>query len=433
MKNTPKGPVRSGEGFTRRLNLPYLLGVYLVANAVRDLYLVVDGPDCVVHKAEFIHGKHDRNSTLLDPGGRHRIVFTNVTVNDAASDWEGRLTGRVREVRSLPGCGAVLLTAMPVCALTGMQYERVPRALKGRGAPLAVLDAGSLHGDWLDGYASALAALASSLPLPGASARRPKKGRLLKAAVVGMLHHRNEGDVQGDIAELGRLLHGAGLELVSVWPDKDVRQFGRAGSADIIVSLPYGRKAARILAKRSRAKLVEAGLPLGIDASCQWVRAAGKAAGRGLEAERFIETETRRVFDSLESVLPSVFLGRKLSFFLDPHAAAAFARFAGELGLRIGAAAVVGRKEHLPGVQGLLFEPRRPALEAALADPGELVVANSLILEDEALPAALARMEMGFPSWYTHALTPRPSLGFQGVLSLAERMADAMAAERGRR
>ena len=52
--------------FSPRINFPFMHGLYLGINAVRDAYLLVDGPNCSFFKAEHIHGGHDFNSTLLD-------------------------------------------------------------------------------------------------------------------------------------------------------------------------------------------------------------------------------------------------------------------------------------------------------------------------------------------------------------------------------
>jgi len=54
-------------------NFPGMLGVYLAVNAVPDLFALVDGPDCALYKAHFIHGRHDWESTLLRADGRHRV------------------------------------------------------------------------------------------------------------------------------------------------------------------------------------------------------------------------------------------------------------------------------------------------------------------------------------------------------------------------
>ena len=52
------------EDFSMRVAYPYLLGVYLGVNALRDAFLVVEGPDCSYMKTQYIQGNHDWLSTL---------------------------------------------------------------------------------------------------------------------------------------------------------------------------------------------------------------------------------------------------------------------------------------------------------------------------------------------------------------------------------
>ncbi|HBL16649.1 MAG: hypothetical protein A2X36_16675 [Elusimicrobia bacterium GWA2_69_24] len=425
--------------FSRRLNLPYLLGVYLLVNAVEDLFLLVDGPDCILHKAEFIHGKHDWNSTLLDAAGAHRIVFSNVTLNDVAADQSGRLEALLDLIRSVPGCGGVLASAMPVCAVTGFPYERLLKPAAGAGGkPVMVLPSESLSGDWLDGYAAALAALAGALPLK----ERGRGGRAAgSAAVVGLLADRNEGDHRGNRSELRRLLAALGMPRVGFWPGEGgLAELSRAAQADLVISLPYGREAARVLAERTGARLVRADLPFGLDGTEAFLRCVARAAGRPALADTLVRGERARVFAALEWVLPYAFLNRELSLFLDPHLAAGMLGFCRELGLRPRFAAAAGSRGHAAGEAALrraapelTFEPRRASLEAALREPGELVVGGTFAVTDEALREGTAAVELGFPSWHTHFLTETPFLGFEGALSLAQRMANALSAARVRR
>ncbi|HQP39227.1 MAG TPA: hypothetical protein PLI95_28785, partial [Polyangiaceae bacterium] len=54
----------------------------------------------------------------------------------------------------------------------------------------------------------------------------------------------------------------------------------------------------------------------------------------------------------------------------------------------------------------------------------DLLVTNSFGF----LTDGIATVELGFPSYHTHALTDRPFLGMRGFLGLAERMVNALRA-----
>lgn len=406
------------------LNFPGMLGVYLAVNAVPDAFVLVDGPGCSLDKARFIHGRHDLESTLLGVDGP-RVAVTGACVDGSFARRDDAVAAAVLRLDSRPGCAAVLLTALPLASLTGPDYARVASELAPRlkGAALAV-DPASLRGDWLDGYARTLTALAGAVKL-----RRGKKRRGA-AAVVGHLMDRNEADRRADAAELERLVGGAGLECVSVWlSGRPYAELSRVEEAETIVSLPYARDAARLIARRTGARLVEAPLPFGPAAASAFVRAAARAAGRSARAEKFIAAELRRVLPRLRWIYPRLFLGKRVSFAGDPHRLPGLLDIAADAGFEVAAAALTARRAHGGLVEGLrvLHEPREDDADmlGALTGGVDLVLACRH-------PALAARrdgppvMELGFPSDGHHALFERPELGFSGYAGFVDRMAEAL-------
>jgi len=406
-------------------NFPGMLGVYLAVNAVPDLFALVDGPDCALYKAHFIHGRHDWESTLLRADGRHRVGFTNVCARGVVREHDAILAAAVRRLDALPDCAAVLVTALPMCSITGVDYGRVTRALapslKG-----AAFDAppGSLVGDWLDGYASALTALAKAVgPEPG----RARPGTV---AFVGHLMDRNEADRRADVRELERLAEGLGLECVSVWlSGKPFAQLKRVEEAETVVSLPYARGAARLVAERTGARLVEAPLPFGLAKTAELARALGAATGRAERAEAFVAAELARVVPRFRWVLPHLFVGKRAAFAGDPHLFAGFADIAADAGLELRAAVLTARPAHggaLP-VARVEHEPPEedPETFRALTDGVDLLVACHLRSLSR-LRGRAAILELGFPSSGHHAFFERPTLGFDGFAGFLDRMADAL-------
>lgn len=420
------------EGRTLRLNLPYLMGVYAAVNSIRDAYLLVDGPQCISFKAEHVAGKHDWRSTLLDPSGFHRIVMTGTTWDTVTFSRERRITDLLERVAARPDAGLVMVSTLTMCGLAGIQYDRLIKPLaKKTGKPFLEIRCDSLDEDWLDGYAAFWEGLAASVDL---GRGRKRRGAV---AVVGHLMDRNEGDQAGNLAELERMLAGASLELVSAWPSGGrCRDLARAREASAVVSLPYAREAARILARRLKVPLIETGLPFGLDASARWLRAVAGPLGRGAAAEKFIDAELRRAVPALEWSAPQVFLNRRLQFLGDPHLLEGFCELAALLGARVSTAGAVSRPGRL-GPRALALE--RPALEepeegawlAASREgaPHDLCVVSNIgwqVSGQEAGPV----MEFGFPSYFHHALARRPFLGFEGALHFTDRMAEHLMRER---
>jgi len=232
----------------RRASPSFLMGLYLAVNAVSDAYAVVDGTDCVVRKAECIYAAHDLFSTLLDCRGDSRVLHTCAHAREILA---GDSSAMEQKARDLCGrAGVVLLSSLPVMAMTGRDYGKVAGLLRGQSRTRVVnVSTNALDCDYLDGYALALEKIAEDMVLKKGAGKRKK------IALVGHFMDRTEGDHLGNIAELGRLLSGLGLELVSTWPD------GRAYSglkgverASVIVSLPYARAAAAILARKTGAR-----------------------------------------------------------------------------------------------------------------------------------------------------------------------------------
>ncbi|MEQ1920193.1 MAG: nitrogenase component 1 [Elusimicrobiota bacterium] len=409
------------------LNFSALIGVYLGINAISDAYLLVDSTDCSLYKTQYIHGRHDWNSSLLRTDGLHRIAFSNICVQGAVSNHEEPLRAKVRALDRATGAGVVFVTAMPLCSLTCVDYGRMIRETADLTGRAIDIPAESLTGDWLDGYATLLKAAATHLALPKI-ARDPAK-----VAIVGHMMDRNEGDQQGNLAEMRRLLTGLGLETASIWLSGGrFAELAQAASAGTIVSLPYGRQAARVLAQRTGAALVETSLPFGLEATERFLRDVAAATGRQDRAEAFIRAELSRVIPRLKWMLPYLFFNRKTLFVGDPHLAEGFSEIAEDLGLRLSACVVTGRAGRKDGPQGkafpLLHEPGAASepFRRLLREPVDLAVASTCTM-GEMFEEGAPVVELGFPSYWQHSVSNRPFLGFDGFLCFVDRMADALA------
>ncbi len=419
------GPADRGDVFPhgRRHNLPYLMGVYLAVNAIDDVWLVVDGPDCAHFKGQFIHGRHDWTSTLFRADGRHRIMFTGTNAQNVSWNREAAVEAAI-EKAAHGQAGAVILTSMPICGITGVQYDRIVAGVDV-DRPVVEVPGRSLRGDWLDGYDETLAGVAGAKSLDG----RPEEDAV---AVVGHMMDRGEGDQRGNLAEMERMLGALGLALVSVWPSgtswSGLDGIARAG---LIVSMPYARRAARIVAGKTGARVVETGVPIGLEGTRRWIESIARACGRQERARAFIDEELGRAAQRLGRTIPFYFLGRSAHLVCDPHVLEGLAGLCTDLGMRPGTVVVTGRQGHLAGAsidapvhcEPLLGDPYALLREAG-AGPDDLVVCSG-----EYVPffrPRMATVELGVPSSSHHVLTDTPFLGFRGALHIAERMANAL-------
>jgi len=415
--------------FDRTFNLPYLMGYFLAANAVRDLCAVVDGANCVMQKVELLAGNHDLFCTLLSEDGAHRAVCTMASPLNPHKNPEKKLAALLNSLASSGRFGAAAVTGLPFCRLAGIDYAGVARSVRGK-VPVCGVPAASMEGDWLDGYDATLEALAGALPLGG------KKSRL-KAAVAGYFMDRNEYDHRANLKEMRRLLALAGLELVSTWPSGgDCAGLSRAGEAGLVISLPYGRRTARALAARTGARLLETGLPLGIGGTTAWLAAARKAAGLPGPLPAAVLAEERAASAAVYPALRGL-AARRLLFAGDPHLFEAFSAFAAELCADVTIAFLCSDPRPCAARRPaeLLFAPQPEAAAASRArlkryERPALAVANSFAVTS-GLTGGAPFLELGFPSYGHHCLEDDPFLFYSGARRLAARMLNAMQAGRG--
>jgi nitrogenase molybdenum-iron protein alpha/beta subunit len=438
------------EGYQRRRNHPYMHGVYMATNAVSDAILLVDGPNCSFFKTEHLFGAHDWRSTLLDAGGRQRIVNTDLHPDKVIVGHDERFSATLARLVDASDAGAVLACALPMAALTGIEYDRlIDQVVEDAAEPCPVVPvpARSLSRDWLHGYAAVLQAIAKEIDLP---APDPAPTRV---AVVGHLMDRLEDDQRANVEELKRLMRGVGLELVSVWLDggryEELAQIARAG---LIVSLPYGRQAARTLARRLDLPLVEAALPFGPDATRRMLMAVAEAADRRPEAEHFIAAEQRELMLRWEWLVPKRTMHREIGFMGDPHHMAGLCELASLLGMSV--RLLVAYAAELPDLAApepegwpaeIHWEPRDSSVisDALMKPTGgraiDLLIGNFHALHhvhglglhmDEHTRAKIGglprTLEFGFPSRGYHALYDAPFLGFMGARAFAARVADVL-------
>ena len=414
------------EEFTPRRTFPYLHGVYLAVNAIRDVRLLIDGPNCAFFKAEHIFGSHDIASTLLDVEGRHRVANTDMHPDRMVADHDDRFVEVLRRLLEDPARFPVLVGALPMASITGIDYEALADRARVPGVPAIVLPARSLDRGWLDGFADTLTAVARRIDLPEV-ARDP-----CKVAIIGHFMDRNEGDCRANVAELRRIVEAIGLGVASVWLDGGGwADLAAAAGAGTVVSLPHAREAARVLAERTGARLVEAPVPFGVEATDDFVRAIALATGREAAGEAVVDAGHVRIARAWEWLIPRRFMFRKLAFLGDPLMMPGFCRMAAGLGAEVTLLAAFSKPRqgfdaggaeaaHLPVAP--LWEPREASGWAA-GRQLDLAVGNSIALRDL---GGVRTIEFGFPSRGRHCFAPAPFLGYEGALFFVDRLSDAL-------
>lgn len=438
------GPELAPNPYGLRFQLPYLAGVYLAVNAIPDAALVVDGPMCAVYKIEQIQGNHDIRAELSRLTGSDRILHTNLQVNEAVMGEEKPFLDALgRAARS--GDSRVILTTGSSCSLLiGRDIDRLARTFEQTDdTPVLPIRSRTLSGDWLDGYEETLVALAKRLTARPCEKPEPSPEKRPRVGIVGYFHTRNEGDSAGDLAELERLVRGAGGELASVWlSGKPYAQLADIAGADILVSFPYGTRAARILARHSGADLLKLPYPFSAEHATGFVRGLAAHMGTQAQAEAFIEAETARMAHSLLFLSQQHLLSSRWFVVADASHAAGFVQIARDAGAFVAGVLIPSRARRddpallspfggeplplaygsVPGWDDLLRQVRE-------REPLDLIVAGSSF-SGPAMQIGCPHLEFGYPSYTYHPVLESPSLGFRGELALISRMAETLARER---
>jgi nitrogenase molybdenum-iron protein alpha/beta subunit len=393
--------------------LPWTNGVLLAANAIPRLAAIIDGPYCVAHKAEGLLA-HDMFSDLLGIGAPSRALFTlrrerieevaqmaldRVPAVEAVFD-EG-LSPADRDGAICTSFDLPQLVEFPLAAIAKRAQER-------HGKPVIHVPSQSLAGDWIGGYGATCHAIAAKLPLP------PRERAPDSVALVGYLFDRAEADHDANLAELRRLLEALGLAVSTVWlSGRRLDDLARVAEAEVIVSLPYAGRAATTLAARTGARLVESGLPLGLEATARFVITVAEAFGRQRQAEAFVERELDAAVSATLTHVRRFVAGRGARLCRnDPFLEEALRGFCREAGLEVlSSDGYYGTKQ---------TELERARDDGTTPEQGVVVFSDPLPSE----PARnVAFVPVGFPSCRYHPLVPRPYLGFSGFRHLVDRIA----------
>jgi nitrogenase molybdenum-iron protein alpha/beta subunit len=267
-----------------------------------------------------------------------------------------------------------------------------------------------------------------------------------KIAIVGNLMDRTEADHVANVREMERIAKALGLDLVTVWlGNQSYAQLSEIRDAATILAFPLGLKAARAIAHRTGAKVVEVQAPFGLTRTRRMIDKLAAATGTEDAARAFVEKELSELVPRLEWVVPHVFVGKRIGFSGPPDLFGGFVQIVNDLGAEVAHLSAPCFPNHLQedlsndcdDFPSPIFSPKQRAQrdEWARLCPGgiDLVLGNTELLSamDECLRPPVS-LEFGFPSFFDHALSDRPFLGFKGWISFVDRMANALLSRRDR-
>lgn len=405
-------------------------GLFVAVNAAPDVQLILDCPACGCDKPGKTAISHDLMSTMIGSRG-HRVHYSQLESDDLIFGSDQKLLRRVRETLDRGRPALLLLAQSSVTLLMGTDAAAAAHELQSKtGTPITVVRSNPLSGDYLDGFAAGLEAMAARAAPPPLN---PLPGSM---ALIGLMMDRNEADCRANAVELRRMCEAAGAENPIVWPDgSPLRTLAAAASAQLVTSLPHGRAAAETIAARLGRETIALPVPIGLDGSARWLKTLAAALGREGAADDFIEEELGAAARALEWTVLNRFAARNAAVIADPYTAPELIAFLGELGIGVRAAALLTRNPSLDaGARRILQAPEHDetiivdpsfteleSLWAGLHRAGRLdFIIGSGCARDAAKRINVPYLEIGYPSYIRHALFDAPYIGFRGALRLAD-------------
>lgn len=418
-----------------RLTPSFVDGFLLAFNMAPDLVAVIDSHRCEMERVYFLEALHDRNSTILGPGPyshQRRLYPVNWDGVSEAAGTEDKVRQVVRETaRRHPG--------QPIILLRGFLSQFIHTDIHGIaasmseeiGVPMVAIEQASVDDDWIDGWQRAQETFLGLMLSP--------EGDVCSIA-TGFPVLRREGDELGNLEEMDRLF-GA-LDLPSpFWAlsGAPLAPLGRVSPESTRFVFPYDPDLDAETAWGDRVALP---LPLGIEGTADFLRRLGQKFGVEEEARELVDRARTDLRERLLPVVERSLIGTGAVVVGDPVRVEGLVSALSELGISVSLALILRREgwegpemERLKaaGVETWVDPPLNEVGPTLMdgADGGRYeIMVGSALFTDAARDAGLATVEVGFPYSFQHFLRPHPVVGFSGVLELAERVDNAVAARR---
>ncbi len=400
-------------------NHTFMTGMYMAINAIRDGYLIMDGPDCAYKKVELFEKNHDFFTKLFRRDGKHRISATVTDVNHVIDERHDKIVESILKVASTDEAAAVFISSEPMVALTGVDYNMLAyEAQKKTDKKVIPIPYQSLDDDWLDAYAYVLERIATDLDIQQGKTEKDK------VAVIGNLFDRNEGDNIGNVEEISRMLKALSLDPCSIWlSGSTFSELERVEEAEYLIKMPYAGKTADIIAEKTGATVIDVGIPFGIEGTRNWLMSVADATGKRSEAKSFLDKEMKRVMPIMEWLVPTYIQGRKMAFAGDPYFAGSFVDAMRDLDADVPCLVLYSRKGRVTENDTRIFcEDDDMDSKTDLLGDVSLVVGCYNSREVLRSPKSTQFMEFGFPSHTYHVFSVEPYMGLRGFMLFLNRM-----------
>ncbi len=426
------------------LTIPFTGGLYLAVNGIKGSRLIMDGPTCAFYKAEFIQGNHQIVADLQRHASPHRIIHSELDVHRVIVADEALVTSKFDVALSDPETEILFFSAMTFAVIIGRDLERIMGVNTSRPeVPRVLVQPAQLGGVWIGGYGDTLAAIARTIELGGEETgtgdgggdRGGDRGRDRggdrggdRVGIVGNLFLRHEGDGFADVAELERMVAALGASTSSIWlSGGTLKDLENIADSDLLVALPYGQEAAKILGERLNIPVIYLPLPFSWTHTERFINGLAEALDRPDQAKQFIDLEKRRWAAELLFRAEQDLLGTNWIVIDDPVRMEGWQEIAHDVGAHL---LVAGLTTNATGNETVHAMPT--LLETVTNEHIDVFVSNSVaanLIRNIPEPKPVLA-EFGYPCFGRHPIAPLPSFGFPGALATIEILCQARRAGR---
>jgi nitrogenase molybdenum-iron protein alpha/beta subunit len=402
--------------------ITYLVWVLLWVNAIKDSYLWVDAPDCFFFKNDYIQWNHDITSRLRHADWNHKILSTIADADNVVWDRKTKFVQTLKMMAEKDFVKQVFTTSMPMSQIIWTDYEWVIRDVNEIvNKPIFNIPSRSMTDCWIDWYADLLFSLAKNINVEWWNTKKEN------IAIIWNLFDRWEWDCIWNVNELRRIIESLWLNCLSIWLDWwNYDEILKIKDAGTIISLPYWRKAAKKMAKRLNADLLELDLPFGFDKTWEFINSIAKHFNILEKAENFIRTELTEYnkIDIIKWAIPHTFIWKKIAFYWDPYLLVWIIDFSKTLGFSVENIIIHWDEKHLKNNLNLCLDDINSKNWLTLwINDIDLFITNS---NGNWWMDYYKKMQFGFPSYDYHVYAYEPYFWYKGALIFINRIANIL-------
>lgn len=387
----------------------YETGVFLALNAIENSVMVMNSPRCALIRGMKVFGHHDLLSTVYSSRGEHRLMSTNWTRYEDVCGDETGFSNLLRHAATQHSSAWLFAFQNISSFASGFDlHGLVDGVCDETGARIISVDGPRLDGDWLDGYDEVLSKVLEW------RLRGSDLAQVTPLMVAGHLFTRNEADEVANVAEIKRLLDALGIEGAELMLSGGTLPLTPL-AVEKFALFPYAGARTRAVVARSSGVAADVELPIGIGGTVKWLEDLGRLTGKEESAAKLVERELQALIPWVQWIVPEYLTGRRALVVGDPHLVSGLLAFLCELGIEVTTSLVVTSHD-----RGRLDFPHcpNPSIEQFVdcSRPGsvDFAIGNG-VFAPLSQQCDLPYIEIGYPSYLTHALYERPFLGFAGA------------------